>query len=98
VDRLTKTTKNYCLTILRLYTIEINFVSMSQFRIWMALGVIGGLFLLIGAQTSVYAQGANDTSMMGNATNATAWMGNATNATSMDNETGNISGLDDRTT
>ena len=65
---------------------------MSQFRIWMALAVIGGFFLLIGAQTSVYAQEANDTSMMGNATNATAWMGNATNATSMGNETGNISG------
>jgi hypothetical protein len=63
---------------------------MSQFRIWMALAVIGGLFLLVGAQASVYAQEANDTSMMGN---ATAWMGNATNATSMGNETGNISGL-----
>lgn len=63
---------------------------MSQFRIWIALAVIGGLFLLVGAQTSVYAQEANDTSMMGNATNATAWMGNAT---SMGNETGNISGL-----
>jgi hypothetical protein len=63
---------------------------MSQFRIWMALAVIGGLFLLIGAQSSVYAQGANDTSMMGNATNATAWMGNAT---STGNETGNISGV-----
>jgi hypothetical protein len=56
----------------------------------MALAVIGGLFLLIGAQSSVYAQGANDTSMMGNATNATAWMGNAT---STGNETGNISGV-----
>jgi hypothetical protein len=66
---------------------------MSQFRIGMALAVIGGLFLLIGAQTSVYAQEANDTSMMGNATNATAWMGNATNATSMGNDTGNISGF-----
>jgi hypothetical protein len=63
---------------------------MSQFRIWIALAVIGGLFLLVGAQTSVYAQEANDTSMMGN---ATAWLGNATNATSMGNETGNISGL-----
>jgi hypothetical protein len=63
---------------------------MSQFRIWIALAVIGGLFLLVGAQTSVYAQEANDTSMMGN---ATAWMGNATNATSMGNETGNISGI-----
>jgi hypothetical protein len=68
---------------------------MTQFRIWMALTIIGGLFLLIGAQTSVYAQEANDTSAaMGaaakNATNATAWMGNAT---SMGNETGNISGV-----
>jgi len=63
---------------------------MSQFRIWMALAVIGGLFLLVGAQTSVYAQEANDTSMLGN---ATAWLANATNATSMDNATGNISGL-----
>ena len=66
---------------------------MSQFRIWMALAVIGGLFLLVGAQTSVYAQEANDTSMIGNATNATSWMANATNATSMENETGNVSGL-----
>jgi hypothetical protein len=62
----------------------------------MALAVIGGLFLLMGVQTYVYAQGANDTSMMGNATNATTMMGNATNATSMGNETGNISGLPDR--
>jgi hypothetical protein len=61
---------------------------MSQIRIWMALAVIGGLFLLIGGQASVYAQGMNDTSM-GNAT----MMGNATNATSMGNETGNISGV-----
>lgn len=71
---------------------------MSQFRNWMALTIIGGLFLLIGAQSSVYAQEANDTSAaMGaatqNATNATAWMGNATNATDMGNETGNISGI-----
>ena len=61
---------------------------MSQIRIWMALAVIGGLFLLMGVQTYVYAQGANDTSMG----NATTMMGNATNATSVGNETGNISG------
>jgi hypothetical protein len=66
---------------------------MSQIKIWMALAVIGGLFLVIGAQTSVSAQMGNDTSMMGNATNATSWSANATNATSMGNETGNISGL-----
>jgi hypothetical protein len=63
---------------------------MSQIRIWMALAVIGALFLFVGAQSMVYAQMSNDTSMMGN---ATTMMGNATNATSMGNETGNISGL-----
>ena len=68
---------------------------MSQIKIWMAVTVIGGLFLLIGAQSMVYAQMSNDTSMMGNATNA-RWMGNATNATSTGNETGNISGCADR--
>ena len=62
---------------------------MSQTRIWMALALIGGLFLVIGVQSLVYAQMSNDTSMMGN---ATSWAGNATNATSMGNETGNISG------
>ena len=66
---------------------------MSQTRLWMALAVIGGLFLLSGLQSMAYAQMSNDTSMMGNATHATGWMGNATNATSMDNETGNISGF-----
>jgi hypothetical protein len=71
---------------------------MSQIKIWMALTVLGGLFLLTGVQSLVYAQGANDTSAaMGaateNATNATAWMGNATNATGTGNETGNISGF-----
>jgi hypothetical protein len=67
---------------------------MSQIRIWMALTVIGGLFLLIGLQSFVYAQMSNDTSMMGgNMTNATPMMGNMTNATSMGNETGNISGV-----
>ena len=65
---------------------------MSQTKIWMALALIGGLFLVIGVQTSAYAQG-NDTSMMGNATNATSWSANATNATSSGNETGNISGI-----
>jgi len=90
VDRLTEITKNYCLNILRLYTIEVNFISMSQIRILMALAMIGALFLFVGAQTMVYAQMSNDTSMMGN---ATSWAGNATNATSMGNETGNISGL-----
>lgn len=71
---------------------------MSKTKISMALALIGGLFLVIGVQTSAYAQGANDTSAaMGaaakNVTNATAWAGNATNATSMGNDTGNISGL-----
>jgi hypothetical protein len=65
---------------------------MSQIKIWMALTIIGGLFLLIGVKSLVSAQG-NDTSAMGNATNATSWAANATNATSMGNETGNISGL-----
>lgn len=69
---------------------------MSQTKIWMALALIGGLFLMIGVQASASAQMANDTSMMGNATNATAWMGNATNATSAGNMTGNISSCDDR--
>jgi hypothetical protein len=71
---------------------------MSQTKIWMALALIGGLSLVMGVQTSVSAQMANDTSAaMGaateNATNATSWSANATNATSMGNETGNISGL-----
>jgi hypothetical protein len=65
---------------------------MSQIKIWMALAIFGGLFLLNGVQSLVSAQG-NDTSAMGNATNATSWSGNATNATSMGNDTGNISGL-----
>ena len=39
---------------------------MSQNKIWMAVTVIGGLFLLIGVQSMVYAQMPNDTSMMGN--------------------------------
>ena len=65
---------------------------MSQIKIWMALAIFGGLFLLIGVQALVSAQG-NDTSAMGNATNATSWSANATNATSTGNDTGNISGL-----
>jgi hypothetical protein len=69
---------------------------MSQIRIWMALAVIGGLFLLIGVQTSVSAQAANDTSMMGNMTNATSMGGNATNSTGDGNWTGNISGCGKR--
>lgn len=71
-------------------------ISMSQIRIWMALALIGGLFLVIGVQTSAYAQWENGTSMAGNATNATSMAANATNATSMDNATGNISGCADR--
>lgn len=63
---------------------------MSQNKIWMALAVVGALFLLVGVQSMVYSQMSNDTSMMGNATNATA-MGNATDTGNM---TGNISGLD----
>ena len=45
---------------------------MSQNKIWMAVTIIGGLFLLIGVQSMAYAQMPNDTSMMGNATNATS--------------------------
>jgi hypothetical protein len=60
---------------------------MSQIRIWMALAIIGALFLAVGAQNMVYAQMSNDT--MGNAT----MMGNATNATDTGNMTGNISGV-----
>jgi hypothetical protein len=74
---------------------KITSIFMSQIKIWMALTILGGLFLLIGMQSLVYAQG-NDTSMMGNATNATGWMGNATNATSAGNMSGNISGCIDR--
>jgi hypothetical protein len=66
---------------------------MSQIKIWMALAIFGGLFLLIGVQSLVYAQGNDTSMMMGNATNATSWSANATNATSMGNETGNISGI-----
>lgn len=63
---------------------------MSQIATWAALTVIGGLFLLIGVQPFVYAQG-NDTSM-GNTTmgNSTTW---AANATSAGNMTGNISSI-----
>jgi hypothetical protein len=66
---------------------------MSQTKILLALALIGGLFLVIGVQTSAYAQWENGTSMGTNATNATSWSANATNATSMGNETGNISGF-----
>ena len=66
---------------------------MSQTKIWMALALIGGLFLVVGVQSMVYAQMSNDTSMMGN---ATTMMGNATNATDTGNMTGNISGVEDR--
>ncbi|CAN5522478.1 hypothetical protein BH18THE1_BH18THE1_16110 [soil metagenome] len=69
---------------------------MSQTKIWMALTIIGGLFLLLGVQSMAFAQMSNDTSMMGNATNATGMMGNATNATSAGNMTGSISGCADR--
>lgn len=77
----------YCKTIL---------IFMSQTKILMALALIGGLFLVIGVQTSAYAQWENGTSMGANATNATGWSANATNATSTGNETGNISGCADR--
>ncbi|MDW0294554.1 MAG: hypothetical protein QN718_10835 [Nitrososphaeraceae archaeon] len=69
---------------------------MSQNKIWMAVTIIGGLFLLIGVQSMAYSQMPNDTSMLGNATNATGMMGNATNATSAGSMTGNISGCADR--
>ena len=69
---------------------------MSQNKIWIALTIIGGLFLLIGVQGMASAQMSNDTGMMGNTTNATGWMGNSTNATSAGNMTGNISGCADR--
>jgi len=39
-----------------------NLMFMSQTKILMALALIGGLFLVIGVQTSVSAQMANDTS------------------------------------
>lgn len=78
-----------------IYSIS-NLIFMSQTRFWMALALIGSLFLVSGVQTFVYAQGGNDTSMMGNATNATSWMANATNATGTGNETGNISGVPGR--
>ena len=71
-------------------------IFMSQTKIWMALALIGGLFLVIGVQTSAYAQWENGTSMAGNATNATSWSANATNATNTGNETGNISNVPDR--
>ena len=65
-------------------------------KIWIALSLFAGLFLLTGGQSIVYAQLLNDT-LGGNTTNATSMMGgNWTNATSEGNTTGNISGLEDR--
>ena len=78
-----------------IYSITI-LIFMSQIKIWMTLALMGGLFLVIGVQTSAYAQWENSTSMAGNATNATNWAANATNATGTDNATGNISGCADR--
>ena len=72
-------------------------ISMSQYSIWIALAVIGGIFLLVGVQTTAYAQAANDTSMvMGNMTNASSMSGNSTNSTGEGNWTGNISGCGKR--
>lgn len=65
-------------------------MNMSQTKIWIALSLMAGLFLLIGVQASIYAQMSNETSMMGNATGMTS--GNMTNSTSDMNMTGNISG------
>ena len=67
---------------------------MSQIAIWTALTVIGGLFLLIGAQAFVYAQG-NDTNgtYMANSTNSTGWTGNATTTSGEPDTTGNIAGI-----
>jgi hypothetical protein len=65
-------------------------MNMSQIKIWIALSLMAGLFLLIGVQGSIYAQMSNETSMMGNATGSMS--GNMTNSTSDLNMTGNISG------
>ena len=71
-----------------------NLMFMSQTKIWMALALIGGLFLMTGALTHGVVFGmSHNASMATNMTNATGMMGNATNATSTGNETGNISGL-----
>ena len=69
---------------------------MLQNRIWIALSIFAGLFLLTGVQGLVYAQMSNATTMGGNMTNATTMGGNATNATSGGNVTGNVSGCGDR--
>ena len=67
---------------------------MSQIKIWMALALIGGLFLMTGALTQGVVFGmSHNASMATNMTNATGMMGNAT---STGNETGNISGCADR--
>ena len=63
---------------------------MSHTRIWIALSLLAGLFLLMGVQASVYAQMSNETTTMGNATGMMS--GNMTNSTSDMNMTGNISG------
>jgi hypothetical protein len=76
---------------------KIILIPMSQYTIWMALAVIGGLFLLVGVQATVYAQMANESSMMmGNMTNASSMSGNSTNSTGEGNWTGNISGCGKR--
>ena len=66
---------------------------MSQIATWTALTVIGGLFLFIGAQAFVHAQG-NDTSLgnttMGNSTNSTGWTGHATTMSDHEDTTGSI--------
>lgn len=68
-----------------------NLMLMSQTKIWMALALIGGLFLMTGALTQGVVFGmSHNASMATNMTNATGMMGNATSA---GNETGNISGL-----
>ena len=59
---------------------------MLQNRIWIALSIVAGLFLLTGLQGVVYAQMSNATTMGGN----------MTNATSGGNVTGNVSGCGDR--
>lgn len=65
---------------------------MSQTKMWIAMSLIAGLFLLTGFQSIVFAQMSNDT-LGGNATNATGMAGgNWTNATSDGNTTGTISG------
>jgi hypothetical protein len=78
-----------------LYTISFNSITMSQFKIWMALTILGSLLLMTAVSVISYAQMANETSM-GNMTNATSMGGNATNSTGEGNWTGNISGCGKR--